>query len=94
MEKCGLSYSKASQVYDCMVTMFGDAVVSKSKVCIGRVGAFVPKMINPKIIRMGFRRKKGGQIEKDSREYWLAQRITYRFKIHKKFLSNHTLDWL
>lgn len=88
----GLKYDQAVVAYDAMCNVFEDAIVSGSRVNIGRVGCLDPEVMEPRTVNMGFSRK-GGNVEKVSRQYFIGRRLRYRFKIFKKFMETHELGW-
>ena len=91
MKDCGLNYDQACRVYSCMVSVVADAVVSQTKIGIGQVGAIFPIKRPPRAITMGFRRMKGGEIERTRRTYHLDERISWQFKLFEEFEKKHNL---
>jgi nucleoid DNA-binding protein len=93
MSRCGLTYVQSCQAYDCLVSSFEDAVLSGSRVSIGRVGALVPVWRPPRTVKMGFRRSKKNQIDMEKREFRIGSRIQYKFNLHRAFMAKHQLRW-
>lgn len=92
MHTLGCSYVEACNIYDCMVEQFKEAVVDGSKIYIGRVGALDPVWQEPKVVHMGFKRVVGSVVRED-REFVLGRRIRYRFRLFKRFIQQHQLNW-
>jgi hypothetical protein len=92
MEYCGMSYVEACRAYDCMVNTFQNAVLRGVRVNIGRVGAVQPVWVQPREVRMGFRRQKGGIVKVHSR-YFLDGRYRYKFRLFRQFIRNNELQW-
>lgn len=89
----GFSYEQATKAFKVTVGVIEDAVVAGSRVGLGRVGALVPVMQRARVISMGFKRKKGGVVEKIRREYNMGQRLKWRFILFKRFEETHSLKW-
>ena len=95
MRESGLTYSQACRVYDTMCRTFADAIVTGSRVTIGRVGSIVPYWRPPRDIHMHFRRKKGKKIEKGVHmTYFMDGRFDFKFRLYRRFMSTHQLKWL
>lgn len=88
-----VSLEVAEKLYDSMVHVFEDAVVTGSKVKIGHVGVIVPKRRPPREIRMGFEVAKGHRIKKVTRIYNLDSRLDFRFRIYRAFINSRSLQW-
>lgn len=81
----GLTYRKATEIYEEVVDLIGCAVLSRQHVEFGKVGKIVPTVASAKTVSMNFRNRR--------RQIMLGQRIRFKFKVHKAFLENHPLDW-
>lgn len=93
MSSCGLSYAKASEVYESMVELFMDGVVNGSKVRFGRLGTLLPVWHNPKTIHQNCRRIKGGEYETTGRVYHMDGRYVFKFRLYRRFVATHSLKW-
>lgn len=89
----GMSYVQAGTAYDSFIKTIEDGICSGDKIQLSRVGAIVPVKLDPRPVSMGFRRGEGNTIEHVSRTYFLGTRIKYKFKLFKRFVESHTLDW-
>ena len=89
----GFRYDKAVEAYKSVMSTFADGIVSGQKVCFGNVGNVTPMVSPPRHVNMGCMKKKGGEVIKIRREYFLDARIRYKFRIHKKFLASRQLSW-
>ena len=94
MNDGGLTYSQACRVYEVMCSAFADAIVSGSRITIGRVGSIVPCWRPPRDVQMHFRRS-GNTIEKGvHRTYYMDGRYDFKFKLYRKFMQARQLKWL
>jgi nucleoid DNA-binding protein len=93
MDECGLTYVQACHIYDCMVTVLEDAVVSGGKVNFGRLGCLTPVLMQPRMVTMGFERTADNEVTKRHRTYFLGRRLNYRFKLYREFVKKHALNW-
>ena len=81
----GLKYEEAAKIYDAMVSLFADAVVTGKKVSIGRVLAIKPIRKKPRKVHMGF-----GSVKKT---IFLSERLVFKTVVHREFLKSHSLEW-
>ena len=94
MGDAGLTYSQACRVYETMCAVFEEAIITGSKVTIGRVGAIVPYWRPPRDIQMHFR-KQGKVVETGiHRTFFLDGRYDFKFKLYRKFMETRQLKWL
>lgn len=93
MRDAGLSYLNACRVYDTMVRVVEDGVVSGSKVSFGQVGSIVPVWRKPRELTKHFERRPGNVIVRSKRTYVLDGRYVYKFNVYKKFKDTHRLNW-
>lgn len=93
MQDTGLTYDEAIQVFECLISVIEDAVVNVETVRFGRVGALVPHVRPPREVQMGFRVGKGRQVTKVRRIYNLDSRIGFRFRLYRRFMETHQLNW-
>jgi len=94
MRDCGVTYAQAVRIYECMCHTFEDAIVSGSKVRIGRVACVNPVWQPPRDVHMHFKKVKGGKVERGiHRTFNMDGRFTYKFTLYKRFLNNHRLKW-
>ncbi len=87
MHNAGLSYDQACRAYTCMTSIIEDAVVTETKVGIGKVGVLVPVRRPARPITMGFKRLANGEIEKTRRQFFINERTIWSFRIHNAFKS-------
>lgn len=93
--KEGLSYSQACRLYTVMCSVFEEAIVSGSKVTIGRVGAIVPCWRPPRDIQMHFRLKAGRKVEKGiHRTFFMDGRYDFKWRLYRRFMETRQLKWL
>jgi hypothetical protein len=81
----GLKYEDAIKVYNAMVEVFADGIVTGQKVTIGRVLSIHPVRKKARRVKMGF----GGK----SQIIHLGDRIVFKVKIFKEFYNKHSLNW-
>ena len=93
MRDCGVTYSQACRIYESMVSVFEDGVVSGSKIRVGRVGALIPVWRKPREVTMHFRVEKGGRVKKTRRTYTLDGRFVFKFNLYRRFVDTHNLRW-
>lgn len=94
MREGGLTYSQACRMYEVMCRTFEEAIVTGSKVTVGRVGAIVPFWRPPREFQMHFR-KKGKNIETGiHRTYFTDGRFDFKFRLYRQFLQTRQLKWL
>jgi len=94
MKEGGLSYSQACRLYEVMTGVFESAIITGSKVTIGRVGAIVPYWRPPRDIQMHFR-KRGKKVEKGvHRTYFMDGRYDFKFRLYRRFMDTRQLKWL
>ena len=92
MTDCGLTYVQACYIFDVMVSIMEDAVVTGTKVNFGRLGTLTPIRKAPRTYTMGFKRIKGATIP-CRRVYEVGSKVDYKFKVYKEFLKKHSLNW-
>ena len=80
-----MTYRRASEVFDLLVDTIGTAVLNRQQVDFGKVGRIVPTVANAKTVCMNFTSRK--------RQIMLGQRVRFKFKVHRKFLNTHQVDW-
>lgn len=83
--RCGLSYRKATDIYESMVDVVGTAVLSKQGVEFGKVGKISPVVANAKTVSMNFPNRQ--------RQIMLGRRVKFKFKVHRAFMDKHVDDW-
>ena len=88
----GLTYAQACQIYEAMVGVFEDAVVAGTKINIGRVLSLAPVVLEPRVVSMGFKRKKNA-VEKTTKTFYLGRRLKYKVNIYREFVNTHSLNW-
>ena len=94
MAECGLTYHQACAAHAAMCHAFEEAVISGSKITIGRVGSITPRWRPPREIQMHFRRQ-GKWIERGmTRSYFLDGRFDYRFQLYRQFMATRRLKWM
>jgi hypothetical protein len=91
--KTGFHYDQSVRAYESMLSTIANGVVGGQSVYLGNVGAVVPVVCPPRHVNMGCMKKKGGEIVKLKREFFLDTRLKYKFRLFKKFLAEHQLDW-
>ena len=90
----GLSYSQSSVAYNVFIESIASGAVNGQKIHLGQVGALTPHIHQPKTVKMSFSRESGGVVDRSTqREYHIDTRLTYKFKLFKKFLQTHQLNW-
>ena len=90
---CNLSYPQATQVYECLISVFEDVICSGKRLNIGQVCAIVPVWREPREIKMGFKKEKGGVVKKVNRTFYIDGRLAFKVVVHKKFFSEHQIRW-
>lgn len=94
MKDGGLTYSQACRQYEIMCSVFEEAIITGSKVTIGRVGAIVPRWKPPRDIQMHFR-KRGKHVEKGvHRTFYMDGRYDFKFHLYRRFMATRQLKWL
>lgn len=94
MQEGGLTYSQSCKMYEVMCRTVADAVVTGSKITLGRVGAIVPCWRPAREVQMHFRRK-GSKIEKGvHRTFFMDGRYDFKFKLHRRFAETNQMKWL
>ena len=94
MKEGGLTYSQACRLHAVMCSVFEEAIITGSKVTIGRVGAIVPYWRPPRDIQMHFR-KRGKKVEKGvHRTFFMDGRYDFKFRLYRKFMQTRQLKWL
>ena len=88
-----MSYVEACRAYDCMVNTFQNAILRGVRVNIGRVGAVQPVWVQPREVRMGFKRERGNNIVRVHSRYFLDGRFRYKFRLFRAFIRTHELQW-
>lgn len=81
----GIKYEDAAKVYDAMVSVFADAVISGQKVTVGQVLSIKPDKKKARTVNMGF--------NGHNRKIHLGDRIVFKVNIFQEFMSKHRLDW-
>lgn len=88
----GFTYAQASVAFDSFIKTIEDGICTGSKIQLAKIGAIVPTKLDPRPVRMHFKRE-GDKVLKQDRTYFLGTRIKFKFKIFKAFLKSKTLDW-
>lgn len=94
MVDSGLTYDQANRAYNSIMSTFADGVVNGRKIYLGQVGVLNPTVMPPRQVKMGFAVKKGREIVRQRREFFLDTRIKYSFRMFKKFARTHELKWV
>ncbi len=94
MVEAGLTYDQATRAYNSVMSTFADGVVTGRKIYLGQVGVLNPSVLPPRQVKMGFAVKKGREVIRQQREYFLDSRIKYSFRMFKKFARTHELKWV
>lgn len=81
----GIKYEEAARIYQAMVDVFSDAVVTGQKVTIGQVMSIKPVRRKARAVNMGFRGVK--------QTLYLGNRISFKCSVFKDFLDKHQIDW-
>ena len=87
----GFEYADARKAYRVVVQTFEDAVLTNSKLSIGRIGALVPVRRPPRVIKMGFERTKEG-CRRRQREFSYGEMVRWKFKVFRRFATQHGVD--
>jgi hypothetical protein len=87
----GFEYADAYRAYRVVVQTFEDAVLTNSKLPIGRIGALVPLKRPARVVKMGFERTKSG-CRKRQREFSYGETVRWKFKVFRKFAKQHGVD--
>lgn len=90
----GLSYDSATRAYTATMSTIANGVVNGQKVNLGTVGCLNPSIQPPRQVRMGFERQCNNQVIHRIREFSLDSRLRYKFRLFKKFVETHELNWL
>lgn len=85
VQASGVSYSEAARVYDAMVGLFADAIVTGQKIGIGKVLSIKPVRRKARRVNMGFRGTKT--------TIHLSDRISFKVSVYRKFMAQHELKW-
>jgi hypothetical protein len=94
MKEGGLTYSQACRLHTVTCNVFEEAIITGSKVTIGRVGAIVPCWRSPREIQMHFRRT-GQKVEKGvHRTFFMDGRYEFKFRLYRRFLESRNLKWM
>ena len=94
MRDGGLTYSQACRLYEVMCLSFEEAIITGSKIKLGRVGAIVPRWKQPRDYQMHFR-KNGKRIERGvHRTFFVDGRYEFKFRLYRKFMETRQLKWL
>lgn len=93
MDDCGFSYVQACRAYETTIAVMEDAIVTASKINLGRLGALVPQWFEPRAVNMGFERTADNSVQPKQRTFFLGKRIRYKFHLYKKFQKTHQLRW-
>jgi hypothetical protein len=89
----GFRYDQAVSAYESMLSTISCGIVGGQSVYLGEIGSLVPTLCLPRRINMGCMKIKGGGVKKIKREYFLDTRLKYKFRLFKKFVGSHQLDW-
>ena len=85
VNQAGLTYEQAAKVYDAMVAMFSDGIVSAKKIGVGKLLSITPCRRPPRKVNSGLNGVKTTM--------YLGERFVFKVKIHRKFMSSHDLSW-
>ena len=75
----------AARMYEAMVSVFADGIVTGRKISIGRVLAIKPVKRKARRVTMGFHNQK--------RTIHLSDRLTFKVAVYREFMAAHQLDW-
>lgn len=87
----GFEYADAHKAYRVVVQTFEDAILTNSKLAIGRIGALVPLKRPPRVVKMGFERTKNG-CKRRQREFSYGETVRWKFRIFRTFAKQHGVD--
>lgn len=94
MKEGGLTYTQACHLYDVMCGVFEEAIVTGSKVTIGRIGAIIPCWKPARDYQMHFKRH-GKVVETGvHRTFFMDGRYDFKFKLYRRFMQTRQLKWL
>ncbi|MGV0949211.1 MAG: hypothetical protein ACOYB3_00970 [Azonexus sp.] len=94
MVESGLTYDQANRAYNSVMSTFADGFVNGRRVYLGQIGVLNPSIMPPRQVKMGFAVKKGREVVKQQRVYFLDSRVKYSFRLFKKFARTHELKWV
>jgi nucleoid DNA-binding protein len=92
MMEVGLSYDQSLKAYNAVMSTIANGVVNGQRVYLGNIGCLNPSVQPPRQVIMGFDRK-GGKVTRKQREFSLDSRLRYKFRLFKKFVETHELNW-
>ena len=78
-------YEDAAKIYDAMVSVFADAVVTGQKISVGRVLSIKPVKRKARRVNMGFRGT--------NQTIYLGNRLSFKVIVFREFMNRHELDW-
>jgi hypothetical protein len=81
----GIRYDEAAKIYDAMVGLFADAIVTGQKVSVGRVLSIKPIKRKARRVNMGFRGV--------NKTIFLGNRLSFKVSVFREFISKHELNW-
>lgn len=85
VETGGIRYEDAAKVYEGMVSLFEDAIVTGQKISVGRVLSIKPVKRKARPVNMGFRGTK--------KTIYLSDRLSFKVSIFREFMRSHELNW-
>lgn len=87
----GFEYSEAYRAYQVMVQTFEDAILTSSRLAIGKIGALVPIKKPARVIKMGVERTARGY-RRCHREFSYGETVRWKFRIFRRFAKRHSVD--
>lgn len=94
MVQSGLTYAQATTAYNAVMSTIADGAVNGQKIYLGQVGVINPTVLPPRQVKMGFTKGPGGKIVRRQTDYFLDSRMKYSFRMFKKFVQTHELNWV
>lgn len=85
VDRAGVKYEQAAQIYNAMVEVFADAVVTGQSVGIGRVMTIKAVRRRARPVNMGFHGQK--------KTIYLGDRLRFKAVVHRSFLNRRAIDW-
>lgn len=82
----GYKYDEAAKIYDAMVSLFADAILSGQKITVGRVLSIRPVKRKARKVNMHFHGRK--------KTIHISDRIVFKVNLYREFLNKHELGWI
>jgi hypothetical protein len=89
----GFPYGQSVTAYKSMLSTITDGIIGGQAIYLGEIGSLVPTVCLPRKVNLGCIKLKGGGVKKVKQEYFLDTRLKYKFRLFKKFVGSHQLDW-